>query len=153
MDQIAANYHERNAGHYHKLCKHLQVAAQSLFIAAFIFCAVHLVTESSIAINNHIIVKGHSFDPWWLVLGTIVFPAFGGALGAILHIGEFERIALRSGALKNRLETLACQLRCIGEAATSRNLGRLAQSFSDVALEELVDWRFAAIDKDLSLPA
>jgi len=145
-------YHEGNAADYHKLCKHLQLTTRALFIFTFICCLLHLVIDNRLAINNHIMISGHRYNEL-LVLGTIVFPAFGSALGAILHIAEFERTVLRSGALKHQLETLDCQLRCIGEAGTSQQLGELAQRLSDIALAELVDWRFAAIDKDLSLPA
>jgi hypothetical protein len=146
------DYHDGNAADYHKLCKHLQITTQTFFFLTFVCCLLHLIIDNCLAINDHILINNHCCNEV-LVLGTIAFPAFGSALGAILHIGEFERIALRSGALKNQLETLDCQLRCIGEAGTSQQLGDLAQSFSDVALAELVDWRFAAIDKDLNLPA
>jgi hypothetical protein len=146
------SYHNGNAAAYHKLCKHLQFTTQALFFATLACCLLHLVIDNHLAINDHILISNHCCHEI-LVLGTIVFPAFGSALGAILHIGEFERIALRSGALNHQLETLDSQLRCIGESGSSRQLGDLAQSFSDIALAELVDWRFAAIDKDLNLPA
>ncbi|HEV7508492.1 MAG TPA: hypothetical protein VGS07_26665 [Thermoanaerobaculia bacterium] len=146
------DYHDGNAADYHKLCKHLQWTTQTLFFATFACCFMHLIIENRFAINGYVLIVDPTYN-WLFVLGTIAFPAFGSALGAILHIGEFERVALRSGALKTQLETLDCQLRCIGEAGTSRQLGDLAQSLSDIALTELVDWRFAAIDKDLNLPA
>ncbi|HSG40059.1 MAG TPA: hypothetical protein VLE27_10515, partial [Thermoanaerobaculia bacterium] len=81
----------------------------------------------------------------------IVLPVFGGALGAISHQGEFERLALRSEALAERLAALKNDLEKAG--SSSRELGRIAETFSEVMVGELLDWHFAFLDKNLSLPA
>ncbi len=136
--QSQREYHHRSSEHHERLHRHLLFTAHILFFLTLAFCLLHIFEPC--------------FAGLW-TLGTIVFPAFGGALGAILHVGESERTAIRSNALRKHLETLACDLRCLGETATSQDLGRLAQSFSDVALAELVDWRFVFLEKNLELPA
>jgi len=136
--QSQRDYHHRSCEHHEKLHHHLLSTAHFLFFITLGFCLLHIFE--------------HRLVELW-TLGTIVFPAFGGALGAILHVGESERTALRSRPLRDHLEMLACKLRCAGESATSQDLGRIAQNLSDVALAELVDWRFVFLEKDLELPA
>jgi hypothetical protein len=135
------DYHRRNAENHQKLHRRLLRLAHCLFFIALFSCVAHLCMDDS---SSYELLLG---------IGTIVLPAFAGALGAIAHIGEFERTASRSEALKANLETLACQLQCLGEASTSRDLGQLAESFSKMALDELIDWRFSFLKKHLELPA
>ncbi|HEX6898365.1 MAG TPA: DUF4231 domain-containing protein [Thermoanaerobaculia bacterium] len=135
-----AEYHRLNAENYKKLHRRLQKLSHFLFWVTLISCILHLCFH----------IKELSLP---LGIGTIVLPAFAGAFGAITHIGEFERIASRSEALKANLEMLACELHCLGEDTTSRDLGQLAQDFSKMALDELVDWRFSFLKKELELPA
>jgi hypothetical protein len=118
--------------------------AEPLFWLAGAACLVHLVLA---------LLEIH---PWrWvetmLNLLAIVFPGFGAALGAILHHGEFERIALRSQALEARLRSLADDL--AAARPSSQDLGRIAETFSDMTMAELLDWRFAFLGKNLVLPA
>lgn len=138
--QSQRSYHQANADTYRNLHRHLQFAINALFGSTLTLCFIHLVD--------------HSHRIWLdLALGTIVLPALGGALGAILHIGEFGRMALFYRSLDKKFESLACELHCIGEAATSRDLGRLALDISNVSLGELIDWRSVFLEKDLELPA
>jgi hypothetical protein len=120
--------------------KLLHNGAQALFGVTALLCALHMFPWS----------KPYEFV---LTLGVIVLPAFAGALGAIFHIGEYERVAERSGALKERLTRILGQLEGLGDRVTSRDLTALAQSVSEVTLDELVDWRFVFLYKNLSLPA
>jgi hypothetical protein len=86
-----------------------------------------------------------------LVFCAIVLPAFGGSISAISHEGEFYKLELRSKALGDRLGKLSSELTSV--PSTSRELGRIARAFSDLALAELVDWRFVFLGKELALPA
>ena len=140
--QSQLEYHGTNSENYYKLSRRLRYTTHTLFFFTLFFCALHLVAHD----------QRQNLSPL-LAFGTIVFPAFAGALGAVLHSGEFESIAVRSGELRRRLETLTGQLRGVDEVTNSRDLGLIAQNISEVSLEGLVDWRAAVIDKDLDLPA
>src|SRR4029077_17912342 len=96
--------------------RHLQFSAQVLFFLAFICCFLHIIARQQAELGSYASI---------LLLGSIVLPAFAGAFGAILHSGEVERIALRSGALKIRLETLAWKLRSMDETETSKTSDNL----------------------------
>jgi len=138
--QSQLEYHRNNSVNYHKLSRHLRYFTGLLFFATLLCCLLHLFW--------HDLDLAPSF-----VFGTIVFPAFGSALGAVLHVGEFERIAIRSDDRKSRLDSLSWQLRSVDETEGSRDLGLIAQNVAEIALADLVDWRSALINKDLVLPA
>ncbi|MFY9826982.1 MAG: hypothetical protein WAM82_36860 [Thermoanaerobaculia bacterium] len=140
--QSQLKYHGMNSENYDKLSRRLRRTTHVFFFFTLVFCSLHLAAHG----------QEQSLPPL-LAFGTIVFPAFAGALGAVLHSGEFESIALRSGDLRRRLETITLQLRAVNEVTSSRDLGLIAQNVSEISLEGLVDWRAAVIDKDLSLPA
>ena len=116
--------------------------AQGFFIFAAIACGLHLTGEHW----QHATVK------WTLSFATIVLPAFGAALSAISHHGEFERLAKRSEALATRLTHLRDALPSEG-SVSSKEIGRTAEIFSEIMFGETLDWRFAFLDKNLELPA
>jgi hypothetical protein len=141
------DYHARNANNYQKIAKQLKFAAHTLFVLTLLCCTSHLVIQPP---------QNAWWAPWLnfgLNLGTIVLPAFAGAFGAILHSGEFERIAARSEDLKIRLGSLAWQGQHMRGVESSRDLGGLAHSLAETARSELATWRFTVMDKDLNLPA
>lgn len=85
-----------------------------------------------------------------LTLFAIVLPAFGAAIQGILHQGEFGRIARRSRSIKNRLSELKTDM---GEQKemSLRDLGRIAESFCKIQLQEQADWRSVFISQEFSL--
>lgn len=137
------DYHRNNAQNHHKLASRLKRTTQLLFILTLLCCASHLFIH----------LPQNTWQAFILSFGTIVFPAFAGAFGAILHSGEFERIANRSEELTVRLESLSWQNQHMGGEENSKNLGLLAHSFAETSRSELVAWRFTVMDKDLNLPA
>jgi hypothetical protein len=132
-------YHSDNHKVFERLHHRPHLVAQLLFGLAAIACLLHVI--------------GGWCDSFELLLSfaAIVLPAFGGALAAILHHGEFERLALRSRALGARLKLLQKDASVAG--LTSSQLSRIAEDLSDVMMAELVDWRFVFLDKNLILPA
>jgi hypothetical protein len=136
-------YHKNNYNTFHKLKRHSHFVGQGLFFVAAVGCALHLIHMPRL-----------EFLELESVLGfvAIVLPGFGAALSAILHQGEFERIALRSETLERRLEELKGELTQPLTPATSQALGRVAETFSDIMMSEMVDWRFAFLGKGLELP-
>jgi Protein of unknown function (DUF4231) len=149
-------YHADNAAQSHKLQHRLHKTAEFLFILTAVICFLHIVPSFWGGLERALdgIYPGlfHGFEGA-LSFFAIALPAFGGAIGAISHQAELDRISMRSHALNDHLETLARQLYCLGERPCSRDLGRIALSFTDLALAELVDWRFVFLGKDLTLPA
>lgn len=136
------HYHEKTAQKSHRRHELLHIAAQSSFFVAALACILHFT-------------RLHHFSSlvFLMNLGAIVLPAFGGALGAILHHSEMERIARRSHALEARLRQLNKELDSFGETVSSQDLARIAETFSDISLAELADWRFLLLDRPLTLPA
>jgi len=132
-------YHRSNHEVFKRLHHRPHLVAQLLFGLAALACLLH--------------VFGEWCDDFELFLSfcAIVLPAFGGALAAILHHGEFERLALRSRALGERLKLLRKEASVAGISASQ--LGVIAEDLSDVMMAELVDWRFVFLDKNLVLPA
>lgn len=137
-------YHEGTGARCHLVHTYGHGIAQVLFIVAALACVAHFW------------VHGTNAEPQvlFLNLGVIVLPAFAGAIGAILHHGESERIARRSEALEERLEELEAEILAYGDRVPSaQELGRLAEDFSRICLAELMDWRFLFLDRPLVLPA
>lgn len=133
-------YHHDNHKTLKVFSKRLHWIAQLLFGVAAFACLLHIKhwdrgTVPSLAVN----------------FATIALPAFGAALAAIFHHGEFERLSLRSEALTERLTHLRNELR--QRDLSSRELGDAAEIFSEVMSAELLDWRFAFLEKNLQLPA
>jgi hypothetical protein len=132
-------YHHDNHKRFELLHRWPHLMAQLLFGLAGIACLLHVLVDWR-----------RPFE-LFLFFCAIVLPAFSGALAAILHHGEFERLALRSRSLWARLKELQ------QEAATSGldpiQLSRIAGDLSDVMMSELVDWRFVFLEKNLVLPA
>jgi hypothetical protein len=141
-------YHQDNHFVFHRIHHRLHLMAQRLFAAAAAACFLHVLPGSWFerVLGHH---KGQ-FE-FVLVFCAIVLPAFGGSISAISHEGEFYKLELRSKALGDRLDKLSSDL--AGASTTSRELGRIARAFSDLALAELVDWRFVFLGKELALPA
>jgi hypothetical protein len=133
-------YHRDNHERLEILSKRLHRAAQASFGIAAFGCILHI---------NH---WSNEWISLTVNLATIVLPAFGAALGAISHHGEFERLSLRSEALAERLTNLQEDLNR-QSSSTSKELGRAAETFSEVVFGELLDWRFAFLEKNLELPA
>ena len=140
--QEQIEYHKTIHAKFKIVSKRLHGVAQALFVLTAIACALHL--------TEHWLHESFSL---WLNLATIVLPAFGAALSAISHQGEFERLAIRSRAMAERLTSLASRELPLESSLTSRDLGRAAETFSDIMFGELLDWRFAFLEKQLELPA
>jgi hypothetical protein len=101
-----------------RLSYRLRHASQLLFGLAAIACTMEIVDQFSL-INERL-----------LVFCSICLPAFGVAFWAILHHGEFERMALRAEAVGARLEELQERLR---EAELDTiHLGGIAEAFVEV---------------------
>jgi hypothetical protein len=146
-------YHSGTEHSYRRLCKHLHVAGKGLFLLAAIGCALHLLLQFIGAGHGAGIEPRTGADGLTtaLYITAIALPAFAAALAAILHQGDFERIATRSGALALQLDRLLDELKAA--RPNSRELGRIADRFSELMLAEIVDWRFVFLAKDLELPA
>lgn len=130
--RVEASRHQRHRWH--------QVAQGSFYVAG-LACVLHFFPFS----------HGEPLRTF-LNLMVIVFPAFGGAIGAILHQSELERIVRRSEALEERLRSLQEELESLGETPNARDLGRLTEGFSRIYVAELMDWRFLFLDRPLTLP-
>jgi hypothetical protein len=120
-----------------------------LFPVTLLACIVHLIPES--ALEPHVGIYSFKRIDFFLSLFAIVFPAVGAALEGIAHQGDVDRIHRRSGALKSRLQTLHDRLVQIKGSITSRDLGNLAENFSQVQVLEQADWRAAFFSKPISL--
>jgi hypothetical protein len=146
-------YHAGVSAQNHKLHHRLHKTATLLFILTAVACALHLLPllhgVSTLLEDYGLLVHFEHFTTFC----ALVLPAFGGAISAISHQAEFDRISMRSHALSHHLEILSHQLYCLGERPSSQDLGKIARSFTDLTLAELVDWRFALLGKDLTLPA
>ncbi len=142
VDQI--RYHRRTAERCHRNHKRWHMSAQALFVLAAIACGLHfLVHEESTDLR----VRALNF-------AVIVLPAFGGAIGALLHHGESERIKRLSEGLAEHLEVLRGKLLAdLGRIPSSQELASLTDEFSTICLAELMDWRFLFLDRPLVLPA
>jgi hypothetical protein len=132
-------YHRRNHEVFHRLHHNSHFASQIAFGLAALSCFLHLFHFEDRRVE---VVLSYL---------AIVTPGFGAAFSAILFQGEFERIALRSQTIEAHLEQLAHRL--AGAEPTSQALGLIAGDFSDLVMNELVDWRFVFLGKDLTLPA
>ncbi|HEV2853539.1 MAG TPA: DUF4231 domain-containing protein [Thermoanaerobaculia bacterium] len=146
-------YHAGASAQNHKLHHRLHKTATLLFILTAVACALHLLPLID-GVRKLLEDQGflHGFEHL-TTFCALVLPAFGGAISAISHQAEFDRISMRSHALSHHLEILSHQLYCLGERPSSQELGKIARSFTDLTLAELVDWRFAVLGKDLTLPA
>jgi hypothetical protein len=130
-------YHHNNTGRHELLSRRIRQASYGLFGLAGVSCVIHFTPE-------HWYPEGISLG---LNLCTIVLPAFGAALGAIAHQGEFEKISMQSKDTKERLVKLSMKLNDAQE--TSEELGNIAEKFSEIMIGELLGWRFAFIHKSL----
>ncbi len=135
-------YHNDNHSKLHRVHRRLHLAGQTSFILAFVACFAHLIVPEK-------------WDGFSIILSifTIVLPAFSGAFAAVSHQGDFESLSTRSDALRKRLERLRDKELPNQAPASSKELGLVAESFSDIMLSELLDWRFAFLEKRLDLPA
>jgi hypothetical protein len=133
-------YHANSAKRHHLAHIVWHGLSHLLFAVAAIACLVHF--------GHH----GPNTEPstLFLNLAVIVLPAFGGAIGATLHHGEAERIARRSEDLRENLQKLELLLK---GAYSYRDLGRIAESFANVTLSEVMDWRVLFLTRPLNLPA
>lgn len=133
-------YHDTNCRTHHAVHRRAHLVVQGLFYLAFVVALVHVGPVEMVGLPRV-----------FLDVLVVALPGFGGALGAILLHGEFDRVAARSRALRPRLEQLKADLTRAG--TTSRELGRIAEGFADLALAELMDWRFVFLEKNLVLPS
>lgn len=149
-------YHAGVSAQNHKLQHRLHKTATVLFVLTVVACVLHLLPIFLTGVEEWLnelrpgLFQGLEH---LLIFCAIVLPAFGGAISAISHQAEFDRISMRSHTLSHHLEILSHQLYCLGERPSSQDLGKIARSFTELALAELVDWRFAVLGKDLTLPA
>lgn len=136
-------YHENNSSRLETVARRSRRTGQGYFIVAGIACVLHLTGEDW---QDTTIKFALSF-------ATIILPVFGAALAAVSHHGEFERLAIRSEALAERLMSLLKKELTGAEPLSSKELGRAAETFSEIMLAEILDWRFALLEKNLDLPA
>lgn|GEM_PF-3809481 len=131
-------YHTDNSGKMDSVHKILRwIVLLFLFPVTLIACIAHMR-------------EGHSLQggDFFLSLFAIVFPAIGAALEGIAHQGDLDRIHRRSGALKLRLENLLERLR--RTPITSRDIGDLAENFSQIQVLEQADWRAAFVSRPIT---
>lgn len=144
-----ASYHQNRGNHSHSLGARIHFTGIALFWLAALGCALHLADLLCWS------TEAYKWGPYFhLTIGLLVLvsPAFGGALAAFSHHGEFERIAARSRALEARLNDLADQIDRLEGRVTSREVGRLAEDLAEILISELVDWRYVFLDKQVALP-
>lgn len=142
VDQI--RYHRRTAERCHRNHKRWHMSAQVLFVLAAIACGLHFWVHGDI---TDLRVRALNF-------AVIVLPAFGGAIGALLHHGESERVKRLSEGLAEHLEILRGKLLTdLGRIPSSQELASLSEEFSNICLAELMDWRVLFLDRPLVLPA
>jgi hypothetical protein len=145
-------YHHDAAAASERLHHRLHRLGQGFFGITSLVCAAHLLHVSGSPAE-------HGEAGGWLGLlilyGVVVLPAYGAAFAAILSQGEFERIAERSRAMREKLAELApplAQAEEAGEVLPSRRLGQIAEAAAAVMVADLLDWRVVFQGKPLVLP-
>ncbi len=138
-------YHGEKAERYGARHRLLHRIGSVLFVLAGLACLIHLVIPA----GWH---PGEAGDRT-LKIAVLVFPAFGAAIGAILHQGEFEKVASRSYALAARLQDLVNQLANPARRTNSYEFGDAIEDVSEIMLAELSDFRYVFLDKPIVLPA
>jgi len=139
------SYHGEKAersGYRYRL---LHRTGSTLFIFAGVACLLQVAIPSEWRADD-------SVDRL-LRIAVLVFPAFGAAIGATLHHGEFEKVANRSYALAARLQDLVNQVANPARRTSSHELGDAVEDVSEIMLAELSDFRYVFLDKPIVLPA
>jgi hypothetical protein len=144
------DYHTGNSAKMELVHKRLRrTVVFFLFPATLLACIAHLIPESAIA--PYVGARSFKRVDFFLSLFAIVFPAVGAALEGAAHQGDLDRIHRRSGALKSRLQILRDRLRQMKTPMASKELGNLAENFSQIQVLEQADWRAAFVSKPISL--
>jgi hypothetical protein len=134
--QSQITYHKENARCSHIIHHRLHRFGEVLFFLAFGVCVLHLWSHSP-----------------WLTFFAAVFPAFGAAAYSIRSHGEFQRIAERSEAMRQKLQEMANQLLKRNDVRSSHALGQIAEAAADTMITEVLDWRIVFRAKPLVLPS
>ena len=140
--------HERNERLNHRL----HVAALSAFALTLACIAAHLLPLVVLRLGTELSQSARVEG--WLTLACATLPAFGAAMGGISNQGEFARIAKRSRAMANALESLAKEIDTLRtQKASGRGAPRLAQvaaladRVTQLMVDEVVEWRVIFIDR------
>lgn len=148
-----ARFHGRAAHLAHVTEHRLHLGGMLLLGVTLVACALHLV-----AAPLHLsVAAGHALT---FLCGFL--PALGAALAGIAYQGEFRRLMRRSRAMEQALGQLAHRARAIRASEggaleahhqRSRLVAALANSASQVMLQELLDWRVVFLDQPLRPPS
>lgn len=84
-------------------------------------------------------------------IATVLLPALGAAVTAIVAQGEYKRLAEQSDAMSHRLITLRSQFHGTAEMSY-QNLCTLSSNVADVLLFEVQEWSMLVASKPPSLP-
>ena len=146
--QFHRTTHERNKRLNHRL----HVAALSAFALTLACIAAHLLPLVVLRLGTELSQSARVEG--WLTLACATLPAFGAAMGGISNQGEFARIAKRSRAMANALESLAKEIDTLRtQKASGRGAPRLAQvaaladRVTQLMVDEVVEWRVIFIDR------
>lgn len=154
-DQI--DFHKKTAARSERIEGRLHVVGLTLLGATLAACAVHLWLGVAAS-------EGHSV----LLIGNLVFlcgflPALGAALAGIVNQGEFQRIAMRSKAMRAQLAILLTKATALEEALShpalpgseppSRAATELATTAAQLMVNEVLDWRVVFLDRPLTPPS
>jgi hypothetical protein len=128
-------FHHASNKSYERLHHRQELVVKLLFVLAATACVLQLTID--LPRDYEILVR----------FCAIILPVFGAVVHAILHKGDFERIALRSHAIEARLSQLLEEVK--KSKPDANHLGRIAEEFAEVMMSELVDWRSGFLDKSL----
>jgi hypothetical protein len=113
-----------------------------LFSFTLIACILHLYPKAAALFG--------SYTDFILTGAALVFPAFGYAIQGILYQGDFGRVSRRSAGIAKKLRELQDRL-ATGKSHNFRELGRSAERFSIIQLQEQTDWRAVFIMKEVGV--
>lgn len=150
-------FHHKTGARSERIEGRLHVVGLTLLGGTLAACAVHLWLGIASS-------EGHSV----LLIGNLVFlcgflPALGAALAGIVNQGEFQRIAMRSNAMRAQLEILLAKATALedtlsrpalpGTAPPSRAATELATTAAQLMVNEVLDWRVVFLDRPLTPPS
>jgi len=143
------DFHRDNRLRANRIDERLHFAALALFGltagAVFVHFLPHLPGASSLGSIKEL-------APYFTI-ACAVLPALGGALTAINNQGEFARIAKRSRAMDERLESIRARLRPEGSGALRlTQLIEMATTVARLMVDEMLDWRVLFQDRPLVPP-
>lgn len=136
------DYHDDRQKEQGVLHHRLHKISLILFIATFIACILHLYPKAAALFGD--------YTDFVLTGAALVLPAFGYAIQGIIYQGEFGRVSRRSAGIAKKLRELQDRLSS-GKPHNFRELGRVAERFSIIQLQEQTDWRAVFIMKEVGV--